>query len=81
MKWGFASATFAAMILSDRIAGRQSRWADTFAPTRLSLRSLHELAGLGAKQSAGTRLPVPEWCTFGRPKRERYSVPLDRHLF
>jgi hypothetical protein len=32
MKWGFASATFAAMILVDRIAGSENPWADTFAP-------------------------------------------------
>jgi glycine/D-amino acid oxidase-like deaminating enzyme/nitrite reductase/ring-hydroxylating ferredoxin subunit len=63
MKWGFASATFAAMILADRIAGRENPWADTFAPTRLSLRSAHELAGLGAKYAidlVGDRLRPPQ---------------------
>jgi glycine/D-amino acid oxidase-like deaminating enzyme/nitrite reductase/ring-hydroxylating ferredoxin subunit len=62
MKWGFASATFAAMILADRIAGRDNRWADTFAPTRISLRSAHELVGLGAKYAidlVGDRLRPP----------------------
>jgi glycine/D-amino acid oxidase-like deaminating enzyme/nitrite reductase/ring-hydroxylating ferredoxin subunit len=49
MKWGFATATFGAVILADRIAGRPNPWADTFSPTRLSPRSLHEVAQLGAK--------------------------------
>jgi glycine/D-amino acid oxidase-like deaminating enzyme/nitrite reductase/ring-hydroxylating ferredoxin subunit len=49
MKWGFASATFGAMILADRIAGRDNPWADTFSPTRLSARSLYEVAQVGAK--------------------------------
>jgi glycine/D-amino acid oxidase-like deaminating enzyme/nitrite reductase/ring-hydroxylating ferredoxin subunit len=49
MKWGFASATFAAMILKDQIAGRANRWAATFTPTRLSPRSLFEVGQLGVK--------------------------------
>jgi glycine/D-amino acid oxidase-like deaminating enzyme/nitrite reductase/ring-hydroxylating ferredoxin subunit len=51
MKWGMTSATFAAMILAERLAGRDHPWADTFAPTRVSLRSAHELAKLGGKFS------------------------------
>ena len=63
MKWGLATATFAAMILADRIAGRANPWADAFAPTRVSLRSAHELAGLGAKYAidlVGDRLRPPQ---------------------
>jgi hypothetical protein len=62
MKWGFASATFAAMIIADRLAGRANEWADTFSPTRLSARSLHEVAQLGAKFTTtlvGDRLRPP----------------------
>jgi nitrite reductase/ring-hydroxylating ferredoxin subunit len=49
MKWGLSTATFAAMILADRLAGRENPWAPTFSPNRLSLRSAHELGQLGAK--------------------------------
>jgi glycine/D-amino acid oxidase-like deaminating enzyme/nitrite reductase/ring-hydroxylating ferredoxin subunit len=52
MKWGLASATFAAMILADRIGGKDNDWAETFSPNRLSLRSTHEVAKLGAKFAA-----------------------------
>jgi glycine/D-amino acid oxidase-like deaminating enzyme/nitrite reductase/ring-hydroxylating ferredoxin subunit len=51
MKWGLASATFAATILADEIAGRASPWSSTFSPNRLSLTSAHEVAQLGAKFS------------------------------
>jgi glycine/D-amino acid oxidase-like deaminating enzyme/nitrite reductase/ring-hydroxylating ferredoxin subunit len=63
MKWGLASATFAAMILADRIGGNENPWADTFTPSRLSLTSTHEVAKLGAKFSAdlvGDRLRPPQ---------------------
>ncbi len=63
MKWGFSTATFAAAILSDRIAGRSNEWAATFSPTRLSPRSLHEVGELGAKFTAdlvGDRIRPPE---------------------
>jgi Rieske Fe-S protein len=49
MKWGLSTGTFAAIILTDQIAGRANAWAETFAPTRLSPRSAHELAQLGGK--------------------------------
>jgi Rieske Fe-S protein len=49
MKWGFATATFAAMILTDLIAGRESPWSGTFSPSRVSLRSAHQVARLGTK--------------------------------
>lgn len=51
LKWGLSSATFAAEILAARIGGREHRWASTFSPTRLSLRSMHEVAQLGTKFS------------------------------
>ncbi len=49
MKWGMTTATFAAMILADRLAGRGNPWAATFSPQRSSLTSVHEIAQLGAK--------------------------------
>ncbi len=52
MKWGLTSATFAATILADAIAGRENPWGATFSPNRLSLNSAHEVAQLGAKFGA-----------------------------
>ncbi|HZC53453.1 MAG TPA: FAD-dependent oxidoreductase [Mycobacterium sp.] len=49
MKWGLATATFAAQLLTDRINGRPGQWADTFSPNRISPRSLPRAAQLGAK--------------------------------
>ena len=79
MKWGFTSATFAAMILADRIAGRDNQWADAFAPTRISLRSAHELAELGAKYAidlVGDRARPPQALSAGAvPPGEARVVP------
>jgi Rieske Fe-S protein len=79
MKWGFSSATFAARILADRIGGRSSPWADTFAPTRLSARSAHELAELGAKFAidlVGDRVRPPQALSAGGvPRGEARVVP------
>jgi glycine/D-amino acid oxidase-like deaminating enzyme/nitrite reductase/ring-hydroxylating ferredoxin subunit len=52
MKWGFSSAGFAAQILADAFADRPNPFAATFAPSRVSPRSLHEIAELGVKFSA-----------------------------
>jgi len=63
MKWGLTTATFGAAILADLIAGRPSAWAPTFSPLRVSLRSAHELAQLGAKfglDFALDRVKLPE---------------------
>src|SRR5581483_5330027 len=49
MKWGLASAAFAAEILTDAITGRPNDWAATFTPNRIAPRSLPEVAQLGAK--------------------------------
>jgi glycine/D-amino acid oxidase-like deaminating enzyme/nitrite reductase/ring-hydroxylating ferredoxin subunit len=51
MKWGLTSGTFAGTVLADLIGGRDNAWAPTFDPNRVSLRSAHELAQLGAKFS------------------------------
>jgi glycine/D-amino acid oxidase-like deaminating enzyme/nitrite reductase/ring-hydroxylating ferredoxin subunit len=79
MKWGFASATFAAMILADRLGGRSSPWADTFAPTRLSARSAHELAELGARFAidlVGDRVRPPQALSAGGvPRGEARVLP------
>jgi len=63
MKWGLATATFAAMALADRIDGRESPWATAFSPTRLSVRSTPGGAKLGVKFGAdlvGDRLRPPQ---------------------
>src|SRR4051812_47724850 len=52
MKWGMTSATFGARILADLVNGVDNEWASTFTPTRLSPRSVHEVAQLGAKFTA-----------------------------
>jgi Rieske Fe-S protein len=49
MKWGLSGGTMAALLLSDMLAGRDNRWAKTFAPDRVSLRSAPKLAELNAK--------------------------------
>jgi glycine/D-amino acid oxidase-like deaminating enzyme/nitrite reductase/ring-hydroxylating ferredoxin subunit len=51
MKWGLATGTFAGRLLADLIADRDNEWASTFNPNRLSPRSAHEVAKLGAKFS------------------------------
>jgi nitrite reductase/ring-hydroxylating ferredoxin subunit len=52
MKWGLSSGTFAAMILSDLVAGRDNAWASRFKPNRVSLRSAPNLARMNAKVGA-----------------------------
>jgi len=62
VKWGFASATFAAQILADRINGRPNDYAETFSPNRVAARSLPDVAKLGAKFTVdvvGDRLRRP----------------------
>src|SRR5581483_7480518 len=49
MKWGFSSATFAAQLIADGVTDTTNEWAETFSPSRLSPRSLGEVATLGAK--------------------------------
>jgi Rieske Fe-S protein len=66
MKWGLATATFGAAILTDLIMERDNTWAATFSPNRLSLTSSHELAQLGAKFTAdfiADRLRPPQALT------------------
>jgi glycine/D-amino acid oxidase-like deaminating enzyme/nitrite reductase/ring-hydroxylating ferredoxin subunit len=79
MKWGLATATFGAMILADRIAGRDNAWANTFSPNRLSLRSAHEVAQLGAKfafDMVADRLRPPQALSAGGvQKGEARVVP------
>lgn len=54
MKWGLSTATFAAMVLADAIAGKPNPWSGTFSPHRVSLTSLPELVKMNA--SAGVEL-------------------------
>jgi glycine/D-amino acid oxidase-like deaminating enzyme/nitrite reductase/ring-hydroxylating ferredoxin subunit len=49
MKWGLSGSTFAAILISDLIAGRENPWAATFDPTRLNLRSLPTMARINGK--------------------------------
>jgi glycine/D-amino acid oxidase-like deaminating enzyme/nitrite reductase/ring-hydroxylating ferredoxin subunit len=48
-KWGLSGGSFAALILSDLIAGRENPWADRFNPTRIGVRGLPKLARLNTK--------------------------------
>ena len=48
-KWGLASATFGARIISDLIAGRENPWAARFNPSRVGTRGLPNLARINAK--------------------------------
>jgi glycine/D-amino acid oxidase-like deaminating enzyme/nitrite reductase/ring-hydroxylating ferredoxin subunit len=54
MKWGMATASFAAGLLTDSITGRDNPWAAAFTPSRVSARSLTDVARLAA--TFGTRL-------------------------
>jgi glycine/D-amino acid oxidase-like deaminating enzyme/nitrite reductase/ring-hydroxylating ferredoxin subunit len=48
MKWGLATATFAADVLADTVAGTPNPWASVFSPHRVSLKSLPDLLKLNA---------------------------------
>jgi glycine/D-amino acid oxidase-like deaminating enzyme/nitrite reductase/ring-hydroxylating ferredoxin subunit len=48
-KWGLATATAAAELLTDTITGKDHPWASVFAPYRLSLRGVPHLARLNTK--------------------------------
>jgi len=43
-KWGMTSATIAAAVLADRLAGRENPYAGVFDPKRITVRSAPELA-------------------------------------
>jgi glycine/D-amino acid oxidase-like deaminating enzyme/nitrite reductase/ring-hydroxylating ferredoxin subunit len=79
MKWGLATATFGAIALADRIAGRDNAWVDAFSPSRLSLRSTPKVAQLGAKFTAdlvGDRVRPPQALrTSTIPSGEARVVP------
>jgi glycine/D-amino acid oxidase-like deaminating enzyme/nitrite reductase/ring-hydroxylating ferredoxin subunit len=49
MKWGLSSGTFAAMILSDLLTGKDNPWAGRFSPHRVTLSATPTLAKLNAK--------------------------------
>jgi Rieske Fe-S protein len=51
-KWGLSSATFAARIIADLIAGRDNPWADHFNPNRIGIGGLPKLARMNAKVAA-----------------------------
>jgi glycine/D-amino acid oxidase-like deaminating enzyme/nitrite reductase/ring-hydroxylating ferredoxin subunit len=52
MKWGLTGGTLAAMLLRDRLAGRDHPAASTFSPNRLSLRSAPRLAWMNTRVGA-----------------------------
>jgi glycine/D-amino acid oxidase-like deaminating enzyme/nitrite reductase/ring-hydroxylating ferredoxin subunit len=43
-KWGMTNGTIGAMVLADRLAGRESPYAGVFDPNRISVRSAPEVA-------------------------------------
>ncbi|NUT91103.1 MAG: FAD-dependent oxidoreductase [Saccharothrix sp.] len=49
MKWGLSTGTFAAMILSDLVLGRDNPWADRFSPHRMTWGSLPSLVSINAR--------------------------------
>lgn len=51
-KWGLASATFGARIISDQVAGRENPWAARFNPSRFGLRGIPKVAQMNAKVAA-----------------------------
>jgi len=51
-KWGLSSASFAARILRDLIAGRDNAWAGRFNPSRIGVRGLPKLAQINARVAA-----------------------------
>lgn len=79
MKWGLATATFAAQVLADRISGEEDAWEDAFSPSRLSLKSTHEVAKLGLKFATdlvGDRIRPPQGLSTDRiPPGEARVLP------
>jgi glycine/D-amino acid oxidase-like deaminating enzyme/nitrite reductase/ring-hydroxylating ferredoxin subunit len=62
-KWGMTSATIAARMLADRIAGRENPYAEVFDPNRVSVRAAPKLASTGwwtAKHMIGSRLSTAD---------------------
>lgn len=62
-KWGMTNATLGARIVADGIAGRASRYAETFDPNRVSVRAVPTLAKAQATVGAhviGDRLTPAE---------------------
>jgi glycine/D-amino acid oxidase-like deaminating enzyme/nitrite reductase/ring-hydroxylating ferredoxin subunit len=52
MKWGLTGGTLTAMLLRDRLGGREHPWGPTFSPNRLSLRSTPRLAWMNTRVGA-----------------------------
>jgi len=77
-KWGLSSASFAARILSDLIAGRDNAWAGRFNPSRIGVRGLPKLAQINAKVAAdlvGDRvIPAPTATASDVPRGEARVV-------
>ena len=48
-KWGLSSASFAARMIADRLAGRENPWAETFNPNRIGLSGAPKLVQMNAK--------------------------------
>ena len=73
-KWGLSSASFAALMIADQIAGRDNPWGEHFTPNRIGVGGLPKLAEMQAKVAAhfvGDRLePVLSTDTDGIPRGE-----------
>jgi glycine/D-amino acid oxidase-like deaminating enzyme/nitrite reductase/ring-hydroxylating ferredoxin subunit len=62
-KWGMTSATIAARMLADRVAGRENPYVDVFDPNRVSVRAAPKLVSTGwwtAKHMIGDRLSTAD---------------------
>jgi glycine/D-amino acid oxidase-like deaminating enzyme/nitrite reductase/ring-hydroxylating ferredoxin subunit len=49
MKWGLSTGTFAAMILTDLLTGKDNPWAGRFSPHRITLKAAPSLARMNGK--------------------------------
>jgi glycine/D-amino acid oxidase-like deaminating enzyme/nitrite reductase/ring-hydroxylating ferredoxin subunit len=78
LKWGLSSATFAARIVSDLIAGRDNPWARRFNPSRVGVRGVPKLAQMNARVAAdlvGERaIPAPRTAAADIPRGEAQVV-------
>ncbi len=77
-KWGMTSATIAARLLADRIAGRENPYADVFDPNRVTVKAAPEVAKAQlwvARHMLGDRLtPADTHSTDDVPRGEARVV-------
>ena len=71
-KWGMTSSMVAAMLLRDRICGKENPWAEVFDPGRFDEKTLTGLAQESVQAVKGLakqlfQIPAGVWC-FGKAK-------------